>query len=376
MSVHKLCIWIIVVLTSIIGIFDSTYKIFMPIIASCFLLNLIINIVEKKKVKINIAYLALTIVLIIGTSLRENKQIVYVMLYFLSISSYYIVANIDMNENMLKKISIYFTIISVPTIIFNGFLNPNLIFGHAFAGRLLPAFYIIYSVIASKLCENKKTKILIYIVIILNCVGLFWSKSRTAIISIIFLFIIYFIINRKSFNINSLKIKKILKVIFIVIILIQLLIPNIYVFLYDNIQESLDELSLNITSKKFFTGRQFLWKDFDESIKENLLWGTGNINYIGKEDSAHNELLEKTYFWGLTQTILLIIYLYSIIKKAINNITTKEELFLILSYFSIVIVSTFETFLYKMHYTIFPAILLGYLIGKKKETQKNDKSIN
>ena len=244
----------------------------------------------------------------------------------------------------------------------------------AFDGRLLPFLYLIFSIIGIKQkSKNVLIRILYYLSFAVNFYGVIWSGSRIALIASIILIVLSFLSNKIQLND---KMKRRLLKLYIAIVVIQLMIPFVYIGLSNNFSEELNNISYNLTNKPFFTGREILWKDIIEDTADYFWIGTSDTDFNNQITTAHNELLGRAYIWGVFNTIIVILYNIFLLRKAIKLMNTNQDKYIIFGMIAIVLCSTFETFMYTPTGFIYYSLLLALLLSKgaKKENEESNSS--
>lgn len=169
-----------------------------------------------------------------------------------------------------------------------------------YQGNLLGNFNV--GILYLTLLSNNKRKIYIVttLIFIMSCL----TKSRTSILAIAILLITYkfwykLIGSRKKY------------ILFLIGIFISIFI-FIYVYLYSNdilIFKYLNELSLEIFNKRFFSGRIEVWRLLLNKINENFLFGYGTGTTVWelfefKKISTHNLYLHILMEGGIFALIL------------------------------------------------------------------------
>ena len=370
---NRTILLLIIIISGLAGIFDGL--IIMPVSYTLYFLTVLLmgmyfinEVKNRKNIKINMYFLLMCIAMIIFTYLRDEKSPLYVIGFIAMAFSYYSISCTEMDTKFLNKISLFISILSMFTILLNGFFNKELISGVAFSGRLNPFMYIPYIVIAKNLNKNKKIlQILLDLLLCLSIIDIIWSESRAAFLALIFVFFLYLILNRRNNQLVNDKNKKIIKVIFLIVLIFQMVMPRLYIFLYDNYKDELNAFSYKYTEKNFFSGRQVVWNNLFKDLDKQTLTGTGDVLYNNQAQTAHNEFMNIYYCWGIVVAILMSLYIYSIVKIGIKKANSKLDFTILLCYLSVIICTTFETYLYTVHFYIFSTIYMAYLLGKREE---------
>lgn len=171
---------------------------------------------------------------------------------------------------------------------------------------------------------------------------------------------------RQNEKIVDNKGKKILKILLIVVIILQIAIPQIYIWLFENYENELNDFTYKLTGKYFFSGRQRVWSRIDDTIQGDEKWGTGDVNYDKQLQTSHNEFMNIYYCWGIFVALCTYIYLFTIGKKCIENITNRVDLIIILAFIGTLISTMFETYIYVAQFFIFNNLIVSYLLNKYK----------
>lgn len=193
------------------------------------------------------------------------------------------------------------------------------------------------------------------------------TKARTSYLQlmiIIFLFCIIYIYENYIFKYKN-NYKNYLKIIFIIIttsvILFSILYPSIHNTEFGDI---IDEISITLFDKSFFTGRNLIWKSTWDLILKGPIFGHGlnaDIrNILNMELSTHNLYLSVILQQGFIGFILLINILYQSFKMIItrNKKTTNIIAVVIIS---AIVRETFEITL--THNILVAGIFIWFIIG-------------
>lgn len=203
-------------------------------------------------------------------------------------------------------------------------INPN-----GVAQNLFLSFCIIYSYLK---CNTKKiSKIILIILLAVSTYGIYLCNSRTILLSMI----IYFLISYIPF-LNKFLYKNI-KVILTLLIIIGLVIPFLYVTMY----EQNYNFVIPFSNKSLYTGREVLWGYMIKALNYNKIGyllglGTNYSTLMGIIDNYHSWYLGTLYTFGIFIYIIYFKYLINIISK-----TKKIEITYALV--SIFIIGFFET---------------------------------
>ena len=115
--------------------------------------------------------------------------------------------------------------------------------------------------------------------------------------------------------------------VFFVYVIILLLIPFIYVNLFhSSYAVQLNAFISEYTGKNLFSGRQIIWYEAIEQIKENILWGNGMgsyfFSYTGKQMSVHNVYLYFALQGGIVNLGVILGFFFSVYQKMYKNRNT------------------------------------------------------
>lgn len=371
-QLSRIVLMLIIIISLLVGMFpilanSTIYHILYALLFGMTFIYIIMKIYNRN-FKYNLILILILIFILLGIFYRNEKRTIYALSFVCILFSCYVFEVSELNAKFINNVSLLLSFAIVPTIIFNGIFNSNIEGGTSFSGRLNPFMYFPYLLIA--MINNKKNKaieIALKIIFILTFVDIIWSGSRVALLSMLFIIVMYILICLNNKNIIFTKtIKKMLKILLIVIIVLQIIIPQIYIWLYKNYENELNTWTYNLTGKYFFSGRQRVWSRIDETIQGNETWGTGDVDYKEQLQSPHNEFMNLYYCWGIFVSLLTFIYFYIIGKRCITNASNKMDLIIILGFLANIICTMFETYLYTAHFFIFNNLLVAYLLNKNK----------
>lgn len=201
--------------------------------------------------------------------------------------------------------------------------------------------------------------------IILFCVVVYLqiqTAARTTLAAEIMYVLIVFVRNK----VKIFKNEKHFKALIVFGFLVCLLIPVVYVALYNH----MDGQSITILGKNLFTGRQNIWQDAFRMIGENPIFGVGNEEkYIGNFESAHNSMLA---IWKTSGAILLILYVISfVIAKPKLAKQVDIDLFMRCAIIPVIFIAAFETILTDSNLYVFALLpILNKVIVRRKVYDK------
>lgn len=184
------------------------------------------------------------------------------------------------------------------------------------------------------------------------------TAARTTLIAEI-LYVLVVLVRNK---VKIFRHEKHFKVLIVFSFLICLLVPVVYVALYNYF----DGQSFMILGKNLFSGRQDVWQDAFDMIGRNPVFGVGNEEkFAGVFDSAHNSMLA---IWKTSGVILLVIYIISfVIAKPTLAKQVDINLFLRCAIIPVIFIAAFETILTDSFLYIFALIpLINKTVARKK----------
>lgn len=372
--IGRILLIFMLLISILVGMFpslaNSTVYYILYVFLICMTGLYIVLKIKSGNFKYNVFFLIVVVLTIIGIGYREEKRAMYAFCFTCILFSYYVFELCDIDEKFLNTVSIIVSISIIPTIIFNGIFNPEIVGGTSFSGRLNPYMYFPYLLIAIYYNKsNKMLSIILKLIFILTFIDIIWSKSRIALISMIFILIMYVIFckhKRRNQEFIDNKKRKILEILLISVIILQIVIPQMYIWLFENYETELNNFTYELTGKYFFSGRQRVWSRIDDTIEENEKWGTGDVNYDKQLQTPHNEFMNLYYCWGIFVALCTYIYLFIIGRKCIKNITNNVDLIILLSFIGMMISTMFETYIYAAQFFIFNNLLVSYLLNKYK----------
>lgn len=382
--VAKLIAITIFLISLLVGVFPAIYDSFLVyllyiLIFLLSLISLIYNLKPTNKgslnYKLSMVLVVIVVFLLVGIIFRENKASFYAISFACMLSAYYALVVADIDDDTLKKLSYLVSFVTIPTLVFNGFLASNIDGGTAFLGRLNPLFYLPYLLIALKNVSDKKEgnfgkRSILYWVLLLEMilifVDLWWSGSRIAIISAGLILLTLLVYDRKKFAITK-KIRFGLRTILIFALVFHVVFPVIYVNLSEEYEKELNQYSNSITSKSFFSGRQKIWKKIYKITSQDnkIFFGTGDANYTEIEHNPHNDFMGIYYLWGGIVSGLVYLYIFIVGNKCIEKMRSRNDLIIVLSFITFVVCSSSEAIMYVPCFFIFEKILVANLLGKE-----------
>ena len=169
------------------------------------------------------------------------------------------------------------------------------------------------------LAIDRKHNLLDKIIIILTFVLMYFSNSRSAMISLLIFILFRYLFTKKIIQ-NK-------KIILYVLILAFTLFPILYIGLFESeFRKVLNDFSWKYFRKNFFSGRQVLWSPIIEAIKNKIFLGYGldmaPEKIIGVGRSSHNwyiQILLQVGIVGYLLTINIIRIVWNSLRQMKNN---------------------------------------------------------
>lgn len=188
---------------------------------------------------------------------------------------------------------------------------------------LINMFGIIYGIIYIKIKNSKITSL--FLISILSFASYFIQNniahSRTSsICSIAFLILIYLVPQKLIYN------KIIYWFIVIALTLGSLIWTKFYVMLY-NFNPDL-YINFYVTKKRFFSGRELIWKDLWEKLNNNFFIGLGSSYKMPNFDNSfnvHNSIFNFLVVYGIVVFILIFILILYKYKKIRGTKESNEK---------------------------------------------------
>lgn len=337
MKIKREKINLIIILIYIILNTNSFFIISMPLIIN-FMLLLILLLVNRDKIikknKIFLFFLIMNCISLISVLFNDGGLGSFLNLLNFSLGIL-IFSQIKINEKDYNMIIIlifliFFKMIFTSSNIWKQYLtgnttiNPNTV-----AMNILLSFCIIFSYLKND--RKKLIKAMSLVLIIPTMFAIYKCNSRTVLLALII-----YILSTFTPVINKF-IDKHLQMILSILIIIGILIPFIYVAMY---QKGYNFI-IPFSTKSLYTGRERLWGYMLESLSENKLnyifgLGTNNITKIGIINNYHSWYLGILYVFGIIIYFIYFQYLF----KIISQINKKEISYALISVF---IIGFFET---------------------------------
>jgi O-antigen ligase len=356
-----------------IGLLSINLTLFMMFI---FLIrNFVIRKAEYNNFKM--IYLAIFLLILINTIsfiFTKNVETIYFLqVIFLFL---FILGSIRMKWNIQSvKLFGYITSVLFLFIWIHGYVlefpnrfvsiynNPN------YLGVLL--FCMLYFQIVSwKYSSTIMEKIYFFIVILANLFLIYITNSRSVLLAILMVLIVWFILRYT---------KKVYSYLFYIILLINFA----FLFMYTKLKgtelgNSLNELSLEYTSKNLFSGRSEIWEQLFIKITEQPLLGYGMgiraSDIISTPLTAHNQYLQIVIEVGFVGFAIFLFFLYTIWKLLLKNRGNDVAKLSVAFFIAILTYENLELTLFQNNYSIAILQWLIITIGISFNENVNEKS--
>lgn len=189
-------------------------------------------------------------------------------------------------------------------------------------------------------------------------------NSRTALIAVIFFWVLCIFSHRPISNHTYRKLS-------IILLLLSLLFPLIYIGLIGKIT------NFQFLGKSFFSGRQNVWNDAFESIRKYPIFGSGNdvmmMNVQGTyTSSAHNMLLGMWKMFGIIPTYTIAFFLVNNNNNASFGDRNRIAQF---AFLSSLVCCFFESFYTYSHLYFFYVLFLISFVKPKESEEMNTKQV-
>lgn len=316
----------------------------------CILIISNIRIFKKIKLSIVISYYLLIACFTMSLFLNIDSDIEYMINNILVMSSVYLFSFIGYNKLTIKLGSYLYSFITIYLLydfniggITKGW-NQNVIGMIGFLGVIYLGFIIIMT--------NKKRKVIrvFDLVLLFLLISLIVStNNRSSLIGAILIFILYNLVLKKKISIDGYKFINFFVYFFPLIIVV--IITYIY---KSGLGANLDSISLEFTDKTFMNGREVIWNNAIESIRNNMLFGHG-VMYPG---NAHNLFIHIVYPFGLFGYIVYSLFYIFITYYMYNYLNDKIVRYSVCAFFTIYIQQSFEVLLFDIR-TI---VVINYLV--------------
>lgn len=343
------------------GIIENYYFITIPVIILVFLFFLL-NKFRVKSLSLISTWMILVIAIISTQLFVYEQDWGHILLFIIIISSPIMLASGNWNNYDLGKVCFVISLSSLIALFTNGPFSKEYISGRAYSGRLWPLYYFSFAMIGYLLAKEKNKKGIFWLsTMFMNFYSIMLSRSRISLVCVIMMLFLFLIVNKN----RSYKCRRVIS---ISIILLIILTPCFYNYLYSNPNNSLEKIVLDVTGKKLFTGREALWLVVWNEAKNKVKFGSGGLPgsfyWAGALRSSHNLFFELIYRYGLIVCILYLLFLLNQFKLVYHNKDDNISLLCLCSYWGILIQQSFEVSLFSPVSFILPALLLGIAMGR------------
>lgn len=345
------CIIINIIPTAMLKVLEIPNKIYVIANAICYALIILIMLhavrkeikkVPNKKIILLITFVLLQIIVQIVNYFCQGSiqflDIVNILsvtiniFIFIICVSYSNVEKEDIQEFM-KKMVLLGLVACLYNIIINGMQMLNIAkltnsyianFSSFFPNRNQFGSFIVTILLANLYIKQENKKNFYKLAEIIFIINLVLTMSRTAIIGMIFMYII-------KFCLDYFYIKKISKnrFIFITFMIMILIVVMIFVFTSERYIKLIDKLFIRSENIQTGYGRTTVWKNgIDMILNGNYLLGLGRFNAVNLNKTVYNSHLE--YFHSIyietfvTYGIVGIIFLFLLFKYIIKRISKSS----------------------------------------------------
>lgn len=295
------------------------------------------------------------------------------------ILSFAILCSAQLNLNKLKKFDLFFFImLSIILVIYSkkqgiyyvslfnseNIMNPN---GYA---TIVLACGMLVNIILSRL--RIKTNFIRFILASVSfavfAIVLYKTGARTSLgcYFIYEVLCLYYFVLYKSRN-RRFKDKTVFKGI-VFSLIISFVAVGAYLILYQ-----ITDADFMILGKKLFSGRQNVWNDAFEQIKNNLIFGISNTHlFAGEYLNAHNGFIAILSYFGIVPFILFIYIVCKSFAAAPSKNGFNYNVYKCFAVAIFFLVSTFESFIID---GTFYFLIIPFLLNKEKYNDTKDDSL-
>lgn len=353
------------------------YKLINPIITYLFVIFILFMLFSFEEYSINrksFIYLFLTAIMGIGILYFNGSGFGYLILLIFPMFTISLLMKISMNKRFYRNLCVV-VICSwgLAAITSTGYsrayinlvmdgepmnaLNPNIV-----ALVLGATYWFVRAWIQRGRLRGllKPLVTLGFSIITFGCILL--CRSRTSLAAL-FLLVLFNAILGKKIQLS----KKLAYVAYWGIIMVGILLPVAYVFLWENFTLS----DMSFLGKSFFTGRQYIWSNLFEYMKQHprAIWiGTGyNTDfYVMETFNLHNSYMQIFAEFGIIVLFVYFSFIFYILSRAYKSgRISKNKVNLLMMGFFLLIVGYTETILVYGLTLIFLVLSFG-LIGSNE----------
>lgn len=272
------------------------------------------------------------------------------------------------NRIVDKRMWIIFTFIYANVFFLPTLLSVNKLIAANSNGII--AFLLLFFCLINLKEKNIILKVMNLYTTILLVITLFTATSRTAMMAFIIVIFVFFAIKYLSrFTFHLLA----------VLVFLSPIVTGIYVYLkHTSIGRTLNNLSIQVTGKNFFSGRDRIWNEAVEAVLQNNAFWTGlGINNEFKELGGylHNLYVQVFYQAGFIGLILVAVLLLSITWTIGNANIMDTDYRILVGYFTaILFLQVFEGHLiYKFEIiSVLMWIIIAFLIRKSSNQSSQE----
>lgn len=243
------------------------------------------------------------------------------------------------------------------------FLNEIIWFNSNTIGLMSMLAVIVVNTLGNKLNQNK---IILWILNLIGVIALFNVESRTAMISVFFYLVCTYIIPKVV-----LKRKIIIRFLYSAIILIGILIPYVYSYMFLN---GVD-FKVPFFNKSLYTGREELWIEVIEKMQEepiDYIIGIGNNDSLTFTATVHSAYFRALVRYGIVGFLGLYIFFIDKIEKIIRNDKNGDQLMYVIAWLAIMISGFFEVSYLITTFAIPMSFLLGLGVSEIKNGEEKN----
>lgn len=286
------------------------------------------------------------------SSLAKIIQLICCFILFMTGYSFCVSKNdVTLVKTLIHILSIVFiidTYLNSPT--------QNFIFG--FNGNAIGMYFMCLIFIYVLLID--KMKYFNYIMILLMVLIVYFSNSRSALLSIMIVFSIFFISKTKLECICFSKLA------FFTIIFFVFCFSVIYPVLYfTDFGINLNKIFVEYTNKTFFSGRQIIWANILSEISDKFWIGYGldksPSDIFSTSLSSHNLYFQIVLQSGIIGLFLLLFIIFLIFNKITLNKSYYKSKIIILFLYAMLIQQTFEVALTQNHLSF--GLIMWFILG-------------
>lgn len=331
------------------------------------LVFLIIYMINLKKIpkKLNIIFLILLAYTIVMTLI--SKDFYYWIISLGTVAAFSSLLALNMTEEEWKGSFTLNAVFSLGVLLLYDYglaltnWNPNSISFMSLLGMLT-------SIVSFKLENNKKTKIMLFALIIIEIIALYLTESRTSLL-------IFLIAVLTSTVFTRIFKSKLVHSVYAFSCLMISAVASQYKFILDlNIVKDILKLSKTMFGKgTLFSDREPIWDICSYLIGDNWFFGTGSSLY--EHMYSHNMFYSIQYTYGIIGFLLYVVFLYFVVKYVKNDDKNIIGNTLCLIFLAIMVGQVTENYMFTSNLSIFlPYVYLSISIATTKRGMKNEKT--